>query len=215
MRAVEKTREDRWQDMAEVERELAATELPPEEKPARARPKTPIALAVPSQLRQHAQLRGAPARRRSRVPLLVGAAIVLAGAIFAFARHALLHAPGRIEIETEPLEAEIFIDGQKVADRSPMFLDASPGSYRVVVRSPGYEAQERVLVMKPGAQDIAPFVLNATAPPPAPVAAPRARASSAGTAAAAPATRRKGALPAVNGVTFIDFKKSAAEQHAR
>jgi serine/threonine-protein kinase len=213
MRALEKKREDRWQTMAEVERKLAETELPPEEKPARARPKTPIALAVPSSLRQHAQLGGAPARRRSRLPLLVGAAIVLACAIFAFARHALLHAPGRIEIETEPLEAEIFVDGQKVADRSPMFLDASPGSYRVVVRSPGYEAQERVLVMKPGAQDVAPFVLKALAAPPAP-AAPRARASagSAGAPAAA-APRRK--MPSVNGVTFIDFKKAAEEQRAR
>ena len=34
---------------------------------------------------------------------------------------------------TEPVDAEIFIDGQKMADRSPMFLDASPGSYSVIV----------------------------------------------------------------------------------
>ena len=128
------------------------------------------------------------------------------------ARRVLEHAPGRIEIETEPVEAEIYVDGQKMADRSPMFLDASPGSYKVLVRSAGYEPQERVLQMKARAQDVEAFVLAPKPPPKAPTP-PRPRAVARTGAAAARTTAPAAAT--INGVTFIDFKKAAAEQRAR
>jgi tRNA A-37 threonylcarbamoyl transferase component Bud32 len=209
MRALEKKRADRWQSMAEVQRRLADIEaLPapavePAPKPAAA-PGPRSRLVMPSE------------RRRSWAPLVVGAAILAGAAVFALARHALRHAPGRIEIETEPIEAEIFVDGQKMADRSPMFLDASPGSYRVLVRSPGYEPQERVLVMKARAQDVAAFALTALpqskAPPPP---RPRPSAGANGGGAAAAAARKRPAASTIDGVTFIDFKKAAAEQRGR
>ena len=162
LRALEKRRADRWQDMAEVQRRLAevaqapAPQLEPAAKPA------PRA-AGPSSLRSRAVM--PRERRRSRLPFVAIGAAIVAAAIFVFARHAIEHAPGRIEIETEPLEAEIYVDGQKMADRSPMFLDASPGSYTVLVRSPGYAPLQRVLVMKPRALDVEPFVLRALPQP--------------------------------------------------
>jgi serine/threonine-protein kinase len=207
MRALEKKRADRWQDMAEVQRKLAEVEAPAalEPTPPPAAKRLPSGTHVP--LRARAALPKERARWRSRLPLVVGAAIVLGAAAFAYARHAVLRAPGRIEIETEPLEAEIYVDGQKMADRSPMFLDASPGSYTVLVRSPGYEPLQRVLEMKPRAQDVAPFVLIPLAQPKAALA-PRPRSSGV-------AAHKKPAAPAVNGVTFIDFKKSADAQRGR
>ncbi|HTA17939.1 MAG TPA: hypothetical protein VK989_01520, partial [Polyangia bacterium] len=89
--------------------------------------------------------------------------------------------------------------------RSPMFLDASPGSYSVIVRSPGFETLTRTLVMKP---NDAEHVVLALTPLPAPPAPPPSHRP----AIAGP--RRHAAAPAVNGVTFIDFKKSAAAQNA-
>jgi tRNA A-37 threonylcarbamoyl transferase component Bud32 len=208
MRALEKKRADRWQDMALVQRRLAEIEAPRvhDAEPAAAAP--PKAAAGPSRLVMPRER-----RRISRAPLIVGAAILVGAVVFLVGRHAVQHAPGRIEIETEPLEAEIFVDGQKMADRSPMFLDASPGSYKVLVRSPGYETQERVLVMKAGAQDVAAFALKAL---PMPKAPPRPRPSAvASGAAAAPHKKPQPAGAAVDGVTFIDFKKAAADQRAR
>ena len=207
MRALEKKRADRWQDMAELQRKLAAVEAPAALEPAA--PPAPMRLpsGTHAPLRARAAMPKARARWRSRLPLVMGAAIVLGGAAFGYARHALLQAPGRIEIETEPLEAEIYVDGQKMADRSPMFLDASPGSYTVLVRSPGYAPLQRVLEMKPRAQDVAPFVLTPLAQA---KAAPTPRPRSSGLAA-----RKKPAAHAVNGVTFIDFKKAADEQRGR
>jgi hypothetical protein len=146
--------------------------------------------------------------RSARGPILLGAAVLVGAIVFAVGRHAMQNAPGRIEIETEPTEAEIYIDGQKMADRSPMFLDASPGTYRLVVRSPGYAPVERVLEMKPRGQDVVALALVPLGQPKVATPSPhRPRAS------AAPAPRSKApAAPAVDGVTFIDFKKSSAAQ---
>jgi len=156
-------------------------------------------------------------RERARIgrwPLVLGA-VVLGGAILVgVGRRVVQNAPGRIEIETEPIEAEIFIDGQKMADRSPMFLDASPGHYRLVVRSPGYVPVERVLEMKPRAQDVVALVLVPTSPPKV-VASPPPRQRGTAAAVAPSAPRKKAGTPSVDGVTFIDFKQSAAGQRAR
>ncbi len=213
MRALEKKREDRWQDMTEVQQAIDYI-------PAEKEKDEEVAIAMPSVLEPKRLISVAdePARARivmpkehgkwrARLPLGVGGALVVGACAFAFIRHAILHAPGRIEIMTEPVDAEIFIDGQKMADRSPMFLDASPGSYSVIVRSPGFETLTRTLVMKPS--DAEQVVLALVALP-----APKAPPPSHHTASAASAAARRHAAPAVNGVTFIDFKKSAAAQNA-
>jgi hypothetical protein len=214
MRALEKKREDRWQSMAEVAEKLAAVELPREAKapaPAPARPKKtsgplPTASSLRSRVVMPKEKRGFGARKM----MILGAAVLVGAVVLTVARHAMQNAPGRIEIETEPTEAEIYIDGQKMADRSPMFLDASPGTYRLVVRSPGYAPVERVLEMKPRGQDVVALALVPVAQPKADTPPRRPRPS------AAPAARSKApAAPAVDGVTFIDFKKSSAAQKAR
>ena len=223
MRALEKKRADRWQDMGEVARTLEAVIAEPEPAPepgaapgtapesaaltpARAAPEPGSAEAPRARLvmpKEHG-------RARARLPLVVGALVVVVACAFALGRHALLHAPGRIEIVTEPAQAEIFIDGQKMADQSPVLLDASPGPYTVVVRSPGYETLTRVLEMKPRATERVPLTLTALTAPKAALAPRRA-----GSAEGGPSSlHHRAAGPAINGVTFIDFKKSAAEQNA-
>jgi tRNA A-37 threonylcarbamoyl transferase component Bud32 len=221
MRALGKARADRWQDMAEVGRQVAAVDAPaaPKEVPAAPgvaavalspalEPRFQAPAEAPKPTRPNLRLpRDKP---RGKAPLLVGAGVVLLAVGFAFLRYMLLHAPGRLEIVTAPPEAEIYVDGQKMADRSPMFLDASPGPYNVVVRSPGYETLTTVLVITPRGNERVP--LNLT-PLPAP---PKTEAPPHHGSATADARRRKPApAPPVNGVTFIDFKKAAAEQHAR
>jgi tRNA A-37 threonylcarbamoyl transferase component Bud32 len=212
MRALAKKRDDRWQTMAEIQARLLEVEAPEAKaEPAPARPKP--AAAGPS-LRARAVM-PKERRRSARWPLVLVGVVLVVAVIFTVGRRAVLNAPGRIEIETEPIEAEIYIDGQKMADRSPMFLDATPGQYRLVVRSPGYLPVERVLEMKPRAQDVVALVLVPTSPPKVaapPPPPPRPRPSG---VAAAPRSRKPAAVPGVDGVTFIDFKQSAAGQRAR
>jgi serine/threonine-protein kinase len=218
MRALEKKRADRWQDMGEIERLLQQIEVEPEDAPRDAPAPEPAAeppapparfqMAVvppPSEPAPTRLVVPEERRRRSkRAPAIVAAALVLGAVAFAFIRHAMVSAPGRLELVTEPADAEIFVDGQKMADRSPMFLDASPGRYTVVVRSPGYETLTRVVEMTPGAAGQVPLVLTAL-PVPKPPPAPRPRHTE-------PVKRRPPPPPPVTGVTFIDFKKAAAEQ---
>jgi serine/threonine-protein kinase len=217
LKALEKKREDRWQTMTELQKALEAVMVPAPEPEAQ--PEAPPVAAF--RLRESKPGPANPRGRivmpkehgpvRSKLPLAIGVLVVLGGGGFGFWRHAENHAPGRIEIVTEPTEAEIYIDGQKMADRSPMFLNASPGQYKVLVRSAGYETLEARVTMNPRADDRVTLPLKALpqakAPPPA------RRAPSPAPSAADP--RRAKAVPAVNGVTFIDFKKSAEAQKGR
>jgi tRNA A-37 threonylcarbamoyl transferase component Bud32 len=221
MRALEKQREDRWQSMSDLELALEGAAVtieppaPPPQPPARIptpriKPAGPVGAA---NLRARIAMPREREPRRSRLPLILGAVVVLGGAAAGFVQHTMTHAPGRIEILTDPPEAEIYIDGQKMTDRSPMFLDASPGTYKVMVRSAGYEPLEAEVVMKPRASDRVTLPLKAL---PLPKPPPVRRAPSAGAPSVADSRRRViTAPPGVNGVTFIDFKKSAAEQKAR
>jgi tRNA A-37 threonylcarbamoyl transferase component Bud32 len=224
MRALEKRREDRFQSMAEVQTAIAAVELeaePPEPPmPAGARLATSGAPGKPSSLRARVQMPKEHSRLRARLPLVLGLALLVGGGGFVLVQKALLHSPGRIEIATEPAEADIYVDGQKMADRSPMLLDASPGSYKVVVRSAGYETLERVLEMKPGAHERVSLILTAlpgtkitVAAPTAPPPRPRPAASLPTSIGAA--ARRKAGARGIDGVTFIDFKKASTDQTAR
>jgi serine/threonine-protein kinase len=211
MRALEKLRDDRWQSMADLKEALAAVVVVPE--PAEA----PAAAGAPSRLREAAP--GAAKARivmpkeqsavRSKMPLVIGALVVLGGLGLGFTKYAMNHAAGRIEIVTDPTESEVYVDGQKMADRTPMFLDASPGTYKVLARSAGYETLEQQLVMKPGASERVTLPLKALPMPKAPPA-PVRRAPS--PSAAAESRRRAPAVSHVDGVTFIDFKKAAADQ---
>ena len=102
MRALEKKREDRWQDMTEVQQ---AIDYIPAEKEKDAE----VAIAMPSVLEPKRLISVAdePARARivmpkehgkwrARLPLVVGGALRRGRVrLLAFIRHAILHAPGR------------------------------------------------------------------------------------------------------------------------
>jgi serine/threonine protein kinase len=217
MKALGKARADRWQDMGDVQRQLATVEALPATKETPAPSAEAFAPSLELRVRDaevpkpaRPNLRLPKDKPRGKAPLFVGAGVVLAAVAFAFLRYMLLHAPGRLEIVTAPPEAEIYVDGQKMSDRSPMFLDASPGPYNVVVRSPGYETLTTVLVITPRGNERVPINLTPLPAPPKTEAPPHHAAAS-----AEPKRRKPAAAPPVNGVTFIDFKKSAAEQHAR
>jgi tRNA A-37 threonylcarbamoyl transferase component Bud32 len=218
MCALEKKREDRWQDMGEVQKMLEGVTVEPAPAPELA-PEAPLAPArIPpapkAAGRARLELPTETSPRRKRLPTVIGAVLVLLGCGAALVRHVMSRAPGRMEIVTEPAEAEIYVDGQKMADRSPMFLDASPGPYTVMVRRPGFETFTRVFEMKPKLTERIPITLTVL-PGPKPVPGRSRPGSAAATTAGEPrASRRRAApLPAVNGVTFIDFKKAAAAQH--
>jgi serine/threonine-protein kinase len=218
MRALEKKRADRWQDMAEVQRALAAIELPAEPPPPAEQVGARLA-GKRSPLRDRIVMPREQRRWRARLPLVLGATLGLAGAVVALSRYALQHQSGRIEIATQPAEAAIYVDGQKMADRSPMLLEASPGAYTVVVRSPGFEPLAARVQLQPRADEHVTLTLTplprptAAAPAPAPRPRQGVTAVSGGVSVAAP--RRKAIAPAADGVTFIDFKKAAADQGAR
>jgi tRNA A-37 threonylcarbamoyl transferase component Bud32 len=215
MRALEKKRDDRWQSMSEVQQRLIDVEAAPAAEAAPPKPAPTKALPAASSLRSRVVMPRERSRFATRAPLVLGALVLAGAVVFAVGRRAIQNAPGRIEIETEPLEAEIFIDGQKMADRSPMFLDASPGHYRLLVRSPGYAPVERVLEMKPRAQDVVALALVPLPQPKAAAPRPASRPRPSAAASAAPPAAKKPAGPSVDGVTFIDFKKSAAAQRPR
>jgi serine/threonine protein kinase len=217
MRALEKKREDRWQDMGEVQRMLEGVTVEPAPAPAPPAETSLVPARIPPAPRAAARARlelpTDPPSSKRRPVVILGAVLVLLGSGAGLVRHVMSRAPGRLEIVTEPSEAEIYVDGQKMADRSPMFLDASPGPYTVMVRRPGFEPFTRVFQMKANVTERIPITLTAL-PGPGPVPV-RSRPSSAlATTPAEPrgGPRRTGPLPAVNGVTFIDFKKAAAAQ---
>jgi tRNA A-37 threonylcarbamoyl transferase component Bud32 len=212
LRALQKQREDRWQSMGELKQALEAVVMVPEpaEEPAPAPAPTASAArlrdAAPGAAKARIVMPKEQSAVRSKMPLVIGALVVLGGLGLGFARYAANHAAGRIEIVTEPTEAEIWIDGLKLADRTPMFLDASPGTYKVLARAAGYETMEAQLTMKPSANERVALPLKALPVPKAPPA-PVRRAPSAS------AERRKAPpVSHLDGVTFIDFKKAAAEQ---
>jgi tRNA A-37 threonylcarbamoyl transferase component Bud32 len=218
MRALEKKRADRWQDMAEIASLLAAVELAPEPEPLPEEPPPPApkrTLSAGPSLRARAVLPREAPRWRAQLPLAVGVTLGVGACIVAFARHQMLHAPGKIEIATDPLDAQIYIDGQKMADRSPMVLEASPGAYTVIVRSAGFEPLAARLQMRPHADEHVVLTLTALPQPPPPRAPPAHHQGVAVAGAGVAPARRKPAAPVATGVTFIDFKKAAAEQKGR
>ncbi|HVZ72222.1 MAG TPA: serine/threonine-protein kinase [Polyangia bacterium] len=147
MRALAKRREDRFQSMREVAEAIEAV------KQVR-RMTAPVRTIGPA-----ATTRGQPERiifpatekpRRPGRQIALGALIVALFSAAAYLRHKPVEPPGRIEIFTSPDDAEVFVDGKKLADRSPLILDAVAGLYTVVARRTGYESRSRVFTLPSG-----------------------------------------------------------------
>jgi serine/threonine protein kinase len=148
MRALAKRREDRFQTMKDLAAAIDAV------KPVR-RPTAPVRTLEPR------PATGALQPERLIFPTLerpphTGRKIALFALVVAlFSTAAWLRSrprtqPGRIEIFTSPDDAEIYVDGKRLADRSPLILEAAPGLYTVVVRREGYEARSRVFTLPEG-----------------------------------------------------------------
>jgi tRNA A-37 threonylcarbamoyl transferase component Bud32 len=198
-RALEKTREARFQSMAEMldaltsateagtgaapERltsEVASSEIAEgsradRDEPARAKFVLPHAPEPPE------------VRRTLRRPVAFAAVLVLASSAFALWWHGPTPKPGRLEIAAVPADAAIFLDGQKLADRSPVIVDATPGRYTVVARRDGYETAMGTFEVRSAASVQAALTLvpssaggprgAARAPAPAPATARSTRPS--------------------------------------
>jgi serine/threonine protein kinase len=147
MRALAKRREDRYQNMQEVAEAINAVK----QVRRMTAPVRTLAEVTPEQSQRERVV-----FPRTEAPPHTGRKIVLfciTVALFSFAaylRSKPRDPPGRIEIFTTPDDAEIFVDGKRMADRSPLILEAATGLYTVVARRQGYEARSRVFTLPSG-----------------------------------------------------------------
>jgi hypothetical protein len=133
LRALEKDPADRWPDMAAFGEALAHCRL------TRRQSVRVEALALAEHM-THVRLTALEDRRRlrrRRWKLLAGTVMVLAG-VAVVAYRLLTTAPGNVQISTVPPDATLTFNGQPVAARSPLVLEAAPGRYPLVVSRPGY-----------------------------------------------------------------------------
>jgi tRNA A-37 threonylcarbamoyl transferase component Bud32 len=139
MRALEKTRDRRFQSMAEVVAAIAAVPIPRRMTP----PPMATTQGLPGALAASAP--GASPRvvfempeprSRRRMRLALGAVVVLLFGMAALLAHKGKPL-GHLEITVVPADAQIYVDGQKIADRSPLALDATAGRYRITAHREG------------------------------------------------------------------------------
>ena len=149
MRTLAKRREDRFQSMNEVADALLAVRLV-RRMTAPIRPLADLPSGPSSSKPERLIFPTTEAPKRTKLRLFLAALIVLAFSTAAWLRSHPPDPPGRIEVFTAPDDAEIFVDGKKLADRSPLILEAMPGLYTVVARREGYEARSRVFTLPSG-----------------------------------------------------------------
>jgi tRNA A-37 threonylcarbamoyl transferase component Bud32 len=147
MRALAKRREDRYQNMQEVADAINAVKIV-RRMTAPVRTIGPAATTRPQAERVIFPATEAPPRRGRKAVLF--ALVIALFSLAAYLRSKPAEPPGRIEIFTEPEDAEVFVDGKMLAARSPVILQAVSGLYTVVARRQGYESRSRVFTLPPG-----------------------------------------------------------------
>jgi tRNA A-37 threonylcarbamoyl transferase component Bud32 len=142
LRAMQKRRADRWPTMAQLADAIGAIPPippaptpPPVVEPGPQPPPPPVV---------------APAASRGRVLLrMVLVATVVALFITAAALyHGPRLGPGRLEIVTVPSDASIYIGESKLAEHSPLSLEATPGRYTLRVVRDGYDPVYQVFEVR-------------------------------------------------------------------
>ena len=149
MRALAKRREDRHQSMKEVADAIEGVRLV-RRMTAPIRPLADLPPGPSSHKPERLIFPTTEAPKHTKRRLFLAALIVLAFSTAAWLRSHPPDPPGRIEVFTAPDDAEIFVDGKKLADRSPLILEAMPGLYTVVARREGYESRSRVFTLPSG-----------------------------------------------------------------
>jgi serine/threonine protein kinase len=147
MRALAKRREDRYQSMKEVAEAIEAVRV----VRRMTAPARPLAAITPEQSRSQRIVFPATEKPvRTKRNLVLAALIVLLFSFAAWLRVRPQDPPGRIEIFTSPEDAEIYVNGKKVGNRSPVILEANAATYTVVGRREGYEGRSRTFQLPAG-----------------------------------------------------------------
>ncbi|HEY2731512.1 MAG TPA: serine/threonine-protein kinase [Polyangia bacterium] len=147
MRALAKRREDRYQSMREIAEAIEGVRI------ARrmTAPSRPLAaLSAEASRPERVVFPATEAPRRTKRNLVLAGLIVLLFSFAAWLRSHPKDPPGRIEIFTSPDDAEIYVNGKKIGDRSPVILEAAAASYTVVGRREGYEGRSRTFALPAG-----------------------------------------------------------------
>jgi tRNA A-37 threonylcarbamoyl transferase component Bud32 len=150
MRCLAKKRDDRYQSMQDVADAIVAIK---QQRRMTAPPMRPLAAVPGFEAGQPPGRVVFPTLQRkqgTRRNVVLAALIVILFSVGAWLRSRPADPPGRIEIFTIPDDAEIFVDGKKLAEASPLILDAAPRVYSVVARREGYEARSRVFTLPGG-----------------------------------------------------------------
>jgi tRNA A-37 threonylcarbamoyl transferase component Bud32 len=147
MRALAKRREDRYQSMREIAEAIEAVRVV-RRMTASLRPLSAVAAEASRPERVIFPATEAPQRTKRNLAL-AGLIVVL----FSFAAWLRSHPrdpPGRIEIFTSPDDAEVYVNGKKIGERSPVILEATAATYTVVGRREGYEGRSRTFTLPAG-----------------------------------------------------------------
>jgi hypothetical protein len=154
---------------------------------------------IPPSVRVSAVPRARGSSRRQLLAYLMVAPVVagVAGAAIAYKRYRSSGAVGHIEVNANPPDAVIFLDGKQVADRSPASLAVKAGTYELDIQRPGFVGINRQVTVD-GDEIVAVSVALAVAP-----TAPRPPPA---------AHRRPPKLPAkIDGVVYLDLGSKTAQ----
>jgi serine/threonine protein kinase len=155
LRALEKDPEKRWPDMSSFADAISRCRL------TRRQSVRVEALSI-AELSGKTDAFEADARRRRRVLSISSVAVAVGIAIAVL--HVLKTSPGHVQISTVPADADLTFNGLPVAARSPVVLDAAPGSYTLVVSRAGYLPVQRTVDVNAGATVSLPIQLTAVQP---------------------------------------------------
>ncbi|HET6280284.1 MAG TPA: serine/threonine-protein kinase [Polyangia bacterium] len=140
LRAMQKRRADRWPTMSQLADALGAI-------PAVPRTPTPPPVVEPAPQLPPPVL-PSPSRRRVLARVALAATVVALFITAAALYHGPRPVPGRLEIVTDPSDAAIYIGEAKLADHSPLLLEASPGRYTLRVVRDGYDPVYQVFEIR-------------------------------------------------------------------
>jgi tRNA A-37 threonylcarbamoyl transferase component Bud32 len=146
MRALAKRREDRHQSMREVAEAIEGVRI----VRRMTAPLRPLAAAVDANRAERVVFPHTEAPRHTKRNLVLAALIIALFSFAAWLRSRPQEAPGRIEIFTSPEDAEVYVNGKRIGDRSPVILDAVAATYTVVGRRVGYEGRSRTFALPAG-----------------------------------------------------------------
>jgi tRNA A-37 threonylcarbamoyl transferase component Bud32 len=149
MRALAKRREDRYQSMKDIAEAIEGVRLA-RRMTAPVRPLAAIAGGNEPGRPDRVIFPATEAPQRTKRNIVAAGLIVVLFSFAAWLRSHPQASPGRIEIFTYPDDAEIYVNGKKIGDRSPVILEAAAAAYTVVARREGYEGRTRTFTLPSG-----------------------------------------------------------------